>query len=59
MSSEIICETKSREEFREICMMEDMENVVSQPSTSGSTGEDTEVFSNSDTDLLTKYELMP
>ena len=58
MSSEIICETKSREEFHEFCMMADMENVDSQPSTSGSTGEDTKVFSNYDTNLLAKFKSM-
>ena len=46
MPSEIICETKSRVEFRKICMLAYMENVDFQPSTSGSTGEDTEVFSH-------------
>ena len=39
-------------------MMADMENVDSQPSTSGSTSEDTEVFSNSDTNLLAKFKSM-
>ena len=58
MSSEIICETKSREEFREMCMIEDIKNVDSQPSTSDSTSEDTEVFFNSDTDLLAKFKSM-
>ena len=37
--------------------MADKEEIYPKPSTSGSTGENTEVFSNSDVDLLAKYEL--
>ena len=42
----------------EICLMVEKEEVDPEPSTSGSTGENAEVFSNSETDLLTKFELM-
>ena len=34
------------------------EEVDSEPSTSGSTGENAEVLSNSASDLLTKYEIL-
>ena len=38
--------------FGEICLMADKKVVDSKPSTSGSTGEDAEVISNPDADLL-------
>ena len=44
--------------FGEICLMADKEDVDSEPSTSGSIGEDTKVFSNPDANLLAKLESM-
>ena len=38
--------------FGEICLMADKEEVDPEPSTSGSTGENAEVFSNSEADLV-------
>ena len=44
--------------FDEICLMADKEDANSEPSTSGSTSEDAEVFSNPDANILAKLESM-